>query len=359
MVAGGGHASGSAVVVTTATFTVVAGLLTIARIYTRMKITHNTGVDDYLVAFAMFLAVFLTICMVKQVQYGMGRHFATLTPHDMVQSLKWFWASTWSYSLGLGVVKMSILYQYLRFFTSKKWRIACQAVMVLNVLLTIFGVLVSIFMCSPVNAFWAPSGTGKCLDRMAIWYTMAAGTILTDICTTALPIAPLNALRFPKRQKIILMVVFGLAGVTCAISILRLPSLYVISKSTDVSWDNPTAAIWSSMELYAGIICSCIPTLKGLVSRILPSLSFGDSYYHTRTGRLGSLGPDPHGTGASASFNRTLRESLHGTEKVSPTVVEDDVELHDRPPPTYKQAKIPATIVHPVRNDQAADDDCF
>lgn len=53
MVAGGGHASGSAVLVTTVTFTVLAGMLTIARIYTRMKITHNTGVDDYLVAFAM------------------------------------------------------------------------------------------------------------------------------------------------------------------------------------------------------------------------------------------------------------------------------------------------------------------
>lgn len=53
MVAGGGHASGSAVVVTTVTFTVLSGVLTMARIYTRVKITHNIGIDDYLVAFAM------------------------------------------------------------------------------------------------------------------------------------------------------------------------------------------------------------------------------------------------------------------------------------------------------------------
>ena len=87
-------------------------------------------------------------------------------------------------------------------------------------------------------------------------YTMAGGTIFTDILTTLLPIAPLNALPFPRRQKVILMVVFCLGGLTCVLSILRLPSIYVVSRSSDVSWDNPKAAIWSCMELYAGIICS-------------------------------------------------------------------------------------------------------
>lgn len=86
----------------------------------------------------------------------------------MVESLKWFWASVWVYALGLGTIKMSILFQYLRFFTTRKWRIGCFVVMGLNIAVTMFGFFATMFMCSPVKAFWTP-GTGQCLDRLAIW----------------------------------------------------------------------------------------------------------------------------------------------------------------------------------------------
>ncbi|KAK5164013.1 uncharacterized protein LTR77_010104 [Saxophila tyrrhenica] len=76
----------------------------------------------------------------------------------------------------------------------------------------------------------------------------------------------------PKRQKYALMAVFALGGFTCLISILRLQSLVVVSRSDDISWENPLAAIWSSTELNVGIICSCLPTLKGCISRVFPRL---------------------------------------------------------------------------------------
>ena len=59
-------------------------------------------------------------------------------------------------------------------------------------------------------------------------------------------------------------------GSTCIISILRLQSLYVVSVSDDITWDNPLAAIWSSTETNVGIICSCLPTLKGCVAHFFP-----------------------------------------------------------------------------------------
>jgi hypothetical protein len=63
-----------------------------------------------------------------------------------------------------------------------------------------------------------------------------------------------------------------MGGVVCIISILRLSALYAVSVSTDISWDNPLAAVWSSTEVNVGIICSCLPTLKGCVVRFFPSL---------------------------------------------------------------------------------------
>ena len=59
---------------------------------------------------------------------------------------------------------------------------------------------------------------------------------------------------------------------TCIISILRLQSLYVVSISLDITWDNPLPAIWSSTETNVGIICSCLPTLKGCITHFFPRL---------------------------------------------------------------------------------------
>ena len=59
---------------------------------------------------------------------------------------------------------------------------------------------------------------------------------------------------------------------TCVISILRLQSLYVISKTKDITWYNPLAAIWSSVEANTAMLCSCLPTLRGLISRLFPKI---------------------------------------------------------------------------------------
>lgn len=58
----------------------------------------------------------------------------------------------------------------------------------------------------------------------------------------------------------------------CIVSILRLQSLVAISNSTDQSYDNPAAATWSSVETNVGIICSCLPLLRPLMTRWLPGV---------------------------------------------------------------------------------------
>ena len=73
------------------------------------------------------------------------------------------------------------------------------------------------------------------------------------------------------------MIVFALGGFTCIISILRLQSLLVFLHNSDISWHNPLAAIWSSLEVNIGILCSCLPTLKAMVSRYFPR-AFNSSY---------------------------------------------------------------------------------
>jgi hypothetical protein len=40
--------------------------------------------------------------------------------------------------------------------------------------------------------------------------------------------------------------------------------------SSDPSWENIGAAIWSAIELNTSIICSCLPTLRPLLAKWMP-----------------------------------------------------------------------------------------
>jgi hypothetical protein len=56
----------------------------------------------------------------------------------------------------------------------------------------------------------------------------------------------------------------------CIISILRLHALKVAVETTDPTWDDEAAATWPTLELNMGIVCSCLPTLRPLMTRIVP-----------------------------------------------------------------------------------------
>jgi hypothetical protein len=54
---------------------------------------------------------------------------------------------------------------------------------------------------------------------------------------------------------------------TCAISLIRLGYL---KQGPDFTWENIPSSAWSVSEICSGIICSCLPTLRPLMSKIKP-----------------------------------------------------------------------------------------
>lgn len=57
------------------------------------------------------------------------------------------------------------------------------------------------------------------------------------------------------------------------VSVLRLQSLMKYASSTNVTWDNTSVAIWSTIELNVGMICTSLPTLRLLAVRVWPVLN--------------------------------------------------------------------------------------
>ncbi|KAK3645444.1 hypothetical protein LTR56_009171 [Elasticomyces elasticus] len=299
-----GHASGEAVVAVSIAMTVLAAASVISRLATRVGIVRNAGIDDAFITVALLFSIATTVTLLLQVKYGMGQHQDTLSEQDQLLQLRPFWASIWVYNLAISCTKFSILFQYLRIFPGRKFRATCYALIGVVFVYSCWTFFSAIFACTPVEYFWKPNrpGGGKCLDRFAVWFANAGINIVTDIATGVLPLPVFNSLELPKRQKIALMSVFALGGFTCVVSILRLQSLYVISRATDVSWNNPLAAIWSSVEINTGILCSCLPTLKACVSRYLPRL------FTTKLSRAGSR--PSHARGASKYHKNGTRSKM-------------------------------------------------
>jgi hypothetical protein len=138
----------------------------------------------------------------------MGRHFDSLTLHEKMQSMKWFWASVWVseneskslrdqtliiiivlhmirsrsrflprtdcrlrlYYFALCLTKLSILLQYLRVFPQRNFRIACYTLMAVIFAYSAGTGFSAMFACTPIARFWNPSIEGTCLNKMAVWY---------------------------------------------------------------------------------------------------------------------------------------------------------------------------------------------
>ncbi|KAF1941328.1 hypothetical protein EJ02DRAFT_206185 [Clathrospora elynae] len=280
-------------------FTILAAIVVALRLYARFFVVRCAGIEDLGIILAMLCSVGLTICIGIQANYGMGEHLYELSEVDMIKTLQAFWASLIVYYLSLGLTKGSVLLQYRRVFTTKRFQIMCWIIMAVVIAYTVWTVLGSIFACVPVRAFWTKE-KASCLNQYAMWFTNASINIATDFAIIILPIPVIRNLSLGKRQKIGLIAIFAVGGLVCIVSILRLQSLIAISNSLDPTYDNPPAATMSSVEINVGIICSCLPLLRPLFSRWLPSVvsSRGRTIpTRTRTQTLATFGSRSDGSG--------------------------------------------------------------
>ncbi|KAF2086700.1 hypothetical protein K490DRAFT_19772, partial [Saccharata proteae CBS 121410] len=239
------------------------------RLYTRLFVSHNPGVDDALVALSFIFAAAEAPIMVAEYRYGMGMHVKDIPPPMLIKQERVFWASTLIYILSIICSKLGILAQYLRIFTTRRTRIVTWIMCVLTTTCCVVCFIIGIFMCIPVAKFWDPRIPGKCIDFYGVWYLMAAMNIFTDIGIVAVPIPTVMRMQMPNRQKLSLAFTFAVGGFGCVASMVRLYYLTFLQHHTDVTFYNANAALWSIVELNVVIICACMIALHTLLASFL------------------------------------------------------------------------------------------
>ncbi|KAL2863497.1 uncharacterized protein BJX67DRAFT_260617 [Aspergillus lucknowensis] len=253
-------------------FTSLATIFVLARVYTRTKLIKRIEANDWMVVIALiFSFVFMSFFIVEALN-GMGMHFDDIPKPILLKQMKAFWITIPFYNAALLCAKASILMQYFRVFPSRGMRNTCWIMIGILATYGSWAVLSAFLNCIPVARFWDHSIPGSCLSSKGLWFSNASMHIATDLAILIIPIPALATLELPRKQRIALISIFALGGFVCVTSICRLVSLKKISESSDPTYDNVGAAAWSSIECNVGIICACLPTLRPLVSRIIPQL---------------------------------------------------------------------------------------
>jgi fucose permease len=226
--------------------------------------------------------------------------------------------------------KSSILILYLRLSRNahKLLRVASWVTFAVVNLAGLVLTLFNVFQCIPVSQVFAP--VGKCIPLITLYLASVPVNIITDLAVLILPIPVLTAMQLPRKQKMILIATFGLGVYVIATDVIRVYYLQqssgvsnsqtspLLGDEVDFSWHASISFMWSVVEVNLGIVCACIPTLKPLISRVLPALidnsrgssCFGSLYKssnHVTTG-ISSPAP-PDGTGVPSPIS-TLPPAL-------------------------------------------------
>ncbi|EXJ85303.1 hypothetical protein A1O3_05978 [Capronia epimyces CBS 606.96] len=285
---------GPATSAVTIIMTVLATVFIAARFYTRIWLVKSIKQDDWWILAAWVLAVGFSASICIAVKYGLGKHKAAIADGSFVLLRKAEYTFSILYNPALMLTKTSIIVFYLSVMSKDvdpvfKWCnwLTLALVNLVGASLTFY----NIFQCRPVAAGYqypTPSHA-KCTDILTLYLSSAPVNIITDIAVLFLPMPILTGLRLPRKQKIILVITFSFGGFAAVVDVVRIAYLQNaalnrlkvvkgdggvntrVVEQNDFSWYASLSFMWSAVEVCIGIICACVPSLKPLFLRFLPS----------------------------------------------------------------------------------------
>lgn len=298
----------------TVTLGCVSAAAVLLRLGFRIGVARVTpSMDDWFILITLMSGIPSTIVNAALViPNGLGRDIWTLTPTQITNFGMFFYIMAILYFLQVTLLKMSMLFFYLKIFPERTVRRMLWGTVIFNVCFGIFFVVLTTFQCQPVSYYWTKwdgEHSGKCLSISAIAWANAGVSIALDIWMLAIPLSQLRKLHLHWKKKIGVAMMFIVGAFVTVVSILRLQSLVLFVDSANPSWEFVGVSDWSVIEINVGIICACMPSLRLILVRIFPAL--GGSSNRSRAYQTGSM-----------NYARSNGRSRAGTGGKMPSVVQ-------------------------------------
>ncbi|RHZ73302.1 hypothetical protein CDV55_103514 [Aspergillus turcosus] len=316
------HSQVPRVIAISLAFPIAALLAVLLRLYVRIHTKRAAWVDDYAALFSAILAIAYGGIAIAQTRWGLGLDAKYFPEENVVPFSRIQYAGGPVYILALLGFKVSLLASYLRIggFV-RAYRMVIMAVIAACVCNQLVFTFVLCFGCRPIAKQWDFSIPGTCIDTLASYYALAGTSLAFDCIIIALPLPVLITLQLHRRQKAVLVALFGLGFFVTIIQVIRVFTI----KNLKTYTDSQPIILWSTVEISLGVIIACIPTYGPLFH----SLAVMTSSRRRRTGESYPLSSNQtpgylHDSRSRAS--RPFDSSLPATTTIMSAVAERERE---------------------------------
>ncbi|KAJ9221314.1 hypothetical protein DTO271D3_8725 [Paecilomyces variotii] len=236
---------------------------------------RNLQADDYLMMFAVFWYTLLCVAL-NEVASGGGSNLmtpeeiATMTPKihaDRVTGSKWVFVSEHSMVLTIWSLKACMLIIYARITEGLRQRRLINYCAI-YVGLGFVGTELALFLtCRPLSDYWAvPTPNYQCSSYQHYEIIQGVFSISADLLMLCVAIPLLMSVRLPLKQKLILLLLFGMGAFVIVAAILT--KVYCL-----VPWlINYVYMNWYFREATVAILVTNIPLIWSLLRDIFPAL---------------------------------------------------------------------------------------
>ncbi|KAL4883316.1 hypothetical protein BJY04DRAFT_216616 [Aspergillus karnatakaensis] len=273
---------GHAVLVVTIICLSLSTIITLLRVWTRLRITRTAGLDDVLIVFGLVFGIGMgvVLCIATE-QYGWDRHIWDIPLELLPAVSKLNLSFQILFSLSCSITKLSLLWFCKRLLivgtkgVYSRYNIAMIVAMVVVALSCILFLFFSLFHCRPIHAYWdlEPQYPHHCLNDGAIVFSASTINIITDVVVTILPMPLIWKLKLPVRQRLAVISIFGLGIIVDVAGSIRTAYVYKsMLASYDTTWEGWPVLLAATIEINVGLICTSAPALRPLVNLYLPRL---------------------------------------------------------------------------------------
>ncbi|EMD94519.1 hypothetical protein COCC4DRAFT_204357 [Bipolaris maydis ATCC 48331] len=265
---------------------VVTLLVYAARMWARLTMTKNAGVDDVLISISMIFLIALSISTILGVTiYGFQWHMWDQTPATKTTTTYVTMAIELSYMISTTLIKISILLFYRRLTGSLTNRfIYLVWICIVACILYFVSFIILIFFACSVAV-----GRKDCAEEGPLIVSVTTVSTVQDLVICLLPTFLIRNLQMPKTQKLAVCGIFGLGLVTTICGIMRLYySVYLYYFTYDATWYAYYGWIWTVLEADLALICASAPAL-----RVFFRHSLGLMSSHTGNPRSGANKTSP------------------------------------------------------------------
>jgi hypothetical protein len=281
----------------TATFTAISTSCILFRLYTRLYIVKSPGWDDVFVFAYMLTGLMGNICISLSPRFGFGQHFVQLNLENMGKFLRVYYVSNASYNMSTALIKLSLLFQFLRVYEHGVMRMYCKVLLWFVVLWGTAYSFLAWVPCSPPNQFWSDAADETCWgygslipSQFFATYASHGGINMTlDLLILVPPIQMYFSAEKSKRTNMGLLALLVMGGVVNLMSIWRFQALIQHRAATwptfDPTWYGPHVIILAMLEVALASICASIPVFWPVITSPMEQIFVTKEIQITRTHR--------------------------------------------------------------------------